>query len=442
MFEHHPTPAKQVSLWTTLIVLAILTIGLTAACGTATPAPSLSPAGPSPTVTVPYEMPVTIAIAGRFDDRTLAILGEQIALFEAQNPDVQVAVLSASRREARRHETFVEKLSQGDASRDIYVLDPNWLAEFEANDWLVHLDEYVSPNQINLDDFFPATVQANTLDGQLVALPWLIDGGLLYYRRDLLEQYGYEPPETWADLRQIALEILDQEDLGYGHVWQGVASESLTCNTLEFVWAYGGNVLDQDGNPVFDTDQTRTGLQQMADLVSLGISPAEIAAYTESTALADFQRGEAVFMRNWAYAWERLSSADSPLAGQVGLAPLPVSCLGGQSLALSTHSLYPEQAARFMAFLVDQQQQLQHARQGVQPPALEKVYHDPDLLVEKPLFQDLHAALSSTRARPQSPAYRALSEAIYTEVHKMLQAEQDAATTATIIQRQLETILR
>jgi ABC-type glycerol-3-phosphate transport system substrate-binding protein len=147
-------------------------------------------------------------------------------------------------------------------------------------------------------------------------------------------------------------------------------------------------------------------------------------------------------MRNWTYAWERLNSADSPLAGQVGLAPLPVSCLGGQSLALSTHSLYPEQAARFMAFLVDQPQQLQHARQGILPPALEKVYQDPDLLAEKPIFRDLHAALSNTRGRPQSPAYLALSETIYTEVHKMLQAEQDAATTATHIQHQLETLLR
>ena len=147
-------------------------------------------------------------------------------------------------------------------------------------------------------------------------------------------------------------------------------------------------------------------------------------------------------MRNWAYAWERLTRADSPLAGQFGLAPLPVSCLGGQSLALSVHSLSPEQAARFMAFLVQQPQQLQQARQGVQPPALEKVYHDPDLLAENPILGDLQAALANTRLRPQSPAYRPLSEAIFTEVHKMLQGEQDAATTASLIQRRLETLLR
>jgi trehalose/maltose transport system substrate-binding protein len=110
-------------------------------------------------------------------------------------------------------------------------------------------------------------------------------------------------------------------------------------------------------------------------------------------------------------------------------------------LALSTHSLYPEQAARFMAFLVDREQQLHIARQSGQLPALETVYHDPELLAEQPIFQDLQTALANTRGRPQSPAYLALSEAIWAEVNKMLRAEQDAATTAAIIQRRLESIL-
>ena len=442
MFKHHPRLAKKVILWTTVIVLAILTIGIIAACGTATPAPSLSPAGPSPTVTVPYEMPVTIAITGRFDDQTLAVLDTQIALFEEKNPNIKVAVFNAPRAADRRHDRFVDKLSQGDSSWDIYVLDATWLAEFDAQDWLVHLDEYAVLNKINLDDFLPAAIQANTLDGQLLALPWFVDGGVLYFRRDLLEKHGYQPPETWSDLEQVALDIKTQENLPYGFVWQGAPSGSLTCNTLEVVWAYGGDVLDKDGNAVFDSVQTRAGLQQMADFVNLQISPSDVAIYTEVKSLADFKSGDAVFMRNWTYAWDRLNSNDSPLAGRIGLAPLPVSCLGGQSLALSAHSLHPEQASRFMAFLVDHQQQLQMARMGAQPPALETVYHDDELLAQDPIFQDLHAALSATRPRPKSPSYAALSRVIFTEVNKMLQTEQDAAATATTIQRQLETILR
>jgi len=395
---------------------------------------------------VPFELPVTIAITGRFDDQTLAILDEQIAIFEEQNPDIKVAILDAPRRESRRHESFVLQLGEGDTSRDIYALETTWLAEFDANGWLTDLREYLdnarsTPYKIRLEDLIPATIQANSIDGRLVALPWLVDGGLLYYRQDVLEQYGYEPPTTWEQVQRIALEV-KSEDLPYGLVWQGAAYESLTCSTLEFVWASGGEVLDGAGNAVFDSEETRGGLQQMTDFIEQGISPPEVTTYDEAMALAAFQSGDALFMRNWTYAWDRLQNPESPLAGRVGLAPLPASCLGGQSLALSTHSLHAEQAFRFMAFLVGYEQQLQIAQQGIQPPALQTVYQDPKLLATDPVFEDLLAGLSNSRPRPQSPAYLEISEAIYTEVNRMLQGKQGTAETAENVQHRTESAIQ
>ena len=119
---------------------------------------------------------------------------------------------------------------------------------------------------------------------------------------------------------------------------------------------------------------------------------------------------------------------------------MPASCLGGEVLALSAHSLYPEQAFRFMAFLLGYEQQMEMARGGVQPPALETIYSDAGLLAEAPVFEALHTALSAARPRPQSAAYLALSEAIYSEANRMLRGEQDAEATAAAIQRRLEAI--
>lgn len=425
-----------------LILLSILVLGTITTCGATPSQATPSPAGPTPTVTVPFELPVTIALAGSFDDQTLALLDKQIASFERENPDIKVEIVAAPREGDQRHTKFATHLDEGDTSRDIYVLNPTWLAKFNTNGWLAHIDDYVEAYTIQVSDFLPATVQANTLDGRLIALPWLADGGLLYYRRDLLEKHGYRPPATWSELQEIALEIKAKEDLPTGFVWQGAAYESLTCNTLESIWAHGGDVLDGDGTPVFDSEGTRAGLQQMSDLVVLGVSPSDVATYQEPGTLAAFQNGDAVFMRNWSYAWDRLNDTGSPLAGQIGIAPLPASCLGGQSLALSPHSLHPDQAFRFLAFLVGYEQQLQVARLGVQPPALETVYHNAALLDEEPIFGDLLPALSATRPRPQSSTYSVVSQAIFEEVNRMLRGEQDVETTVLNVQRRIEAAAR
>jgi multiple sugar transport system substrate-binding protein len=426
-----------------LFLLAILFGGILASCGPAasdaTPHP---PAGPTATLTVPVELPRTIAIRGRFSPEVLDILDQQIMAFQEENPDIRVAVLRAPGGSARQYEAFSQQLRSGDTSPDIYVLDPTWLAEFYAAGWLAQLDRYAAQHAIEIEEFFPPAAEASSLEGKLVALPLFLDGGLLYYRQDLFQKYGYEPPLDWLELQRIALEIKAGEGLPGGFVWQGAPYESLTCNALEYIWAYGGQVLDARGNPTFDTAKTRAGLQQMVDLVDLGASPPEVAGYAEGETLADFQDGDAAMMRHWASVWPYLEGSDSQITDQVGIAPLHVSCLGGLYLGLSAHSPYPEQAFRFMAFLVSPTQQLQFALEADQLPAFDPVYQDTRLMTDKPVLRELRDALQPARTRPRSPVYAEITETIYAEVNAMLRGSQDVAATASNIQHRLELAIR
>jgi multiple sugar transport system substrate-binding protein len=416
------------------IVLAAVPLLLLAACDGPAVEPSPSPAGPTPTVTVPIEMPVVVSLAGYFDEQTLALLDAQIAAFEAANPDVRVELVAAEGDAEARRQEFARYLAAGDTSRDIYLLNSYWLAEFAAGGWLLPLDDLMAAEGLAPELFLPPAAEASTLDGHWLALPWTVDAGLLYYRRDLLD----EVPGTWPALADA---LAGAAGTPYGFVGQGAAYETLTCNTLEFIWAFGGRVLDANGRAAFDTPETRAALQQMADLIDQGLAPPELADYREAASLAAFERGEAATMRNWFYAWERLNAPDAPLAGQVALAPLPAACLGGQSLGLSAGSLYPAQAFRFVAFLAGHEQQIQLGREGVQPPARATAYRDEELLQARPVLASFYDAVSLARPRPQSPAYPAISQAIYTEVNALLRGEQDAATTAAAVQVRLEAIL-
>ena len=412
-----------------------------AACGSTPSAQPSPPPGPTPSVTVPVDLPVVVSMAGHFRADELAVLDAQIAAFEQTNPDIRVEIVRVPGNSREQRDTVSEWLQDEGIGIDVYVVDDSWLAGLAAGDLLLPLDAYTESAGISPDSFLPSTIQANTLGGKLLALPWTADGGLLYYRRDLLEQENAQPPTTWPELQQLALKIKERENLPYGFVWQGAAYESLTHNTLEFIWGYEGQVLDAAGNAGFDTPQTRAALAFMSNLVTSGASPADISTYAEGQALAAFQNGEAVFLRAWSSAWSQLTAPDSPLGGRVGLSPLPASSLFEQGLVLSKHSLYPEQAFRWMAFLTAYEQQVEWALQTGQPPALIAAYDDADLLAAEPAFEIMGQALAAATPRPRVAAYPALSEAIYTEVNHMLAGELDAETTAARIQNRLEEIL-
>ena len=146
-------------------------------------------------------------------------------------------------------------------------------------------------------------------------------------------------------------------------------------------------------------------------------------------------------MRNWFYAWDQLNAPGAPLAGLVAIAPLPASCLGGQSLALSASSLHTDQAFRFMAFLTGDEQQIQLGRMRSQSPARLTVYSNEELLEARPALRSFYDAVVLAQPRPQSPAYPAISEAIYTQVNALLRGEQDVGTTAAMVQAHIQAAL-
>src|SRR5262245_48099235 len=122
---------------------------------------------------------------------------------------------------------------------DVYMIDVIW--QGIAAPHAVDLKKYFKEDEIK--QFFPAIIQNNTVGGKLVSIPWFTDAGILYYRTDLLEKYGYkEPPKTWEELAEMAKKIQDGERKDgkkdfQGFVFQGKASESVTCDALEWIYS-------------------------------------------------------------------------------------------------------------------------------------------------------------------------------------------------------------
>ena len=143
-----------------------------------------------------------------------------------------------------------------------------------------------------------------------------------YYRTDLLEKYGYkEPPKTWEELTEMAKKIQDGERKDgkpdfHGFVFQGKASESVTCNAIEWIYSFnGGTIVEPDKKVTINNPDAIKALETAKGWVGT-ISPKGVTTYGEEEARNVWQAGNAAFMRNWPYAYALGNDPKSAIAGK------------------------------------------------------------------------------------------------------------------------------
>src|SRR5690606_30420613 len=161
------------------------------------------------------------------DPRALAAL---VRDYEARHPGVRVRTETLPSSSDEQHLYYVINLRAGARDFDVFALDVIWVAEFARAGWLADLTALLSAAEQRA--FFDGPMQAARYGGRLYAIPWFMDAGLLYYRKDLLAKHGYAPPRTWEQLARAARAISAREPGVYGFVWQGKQYEGLVCNGL------------------------------------------------------------------------------------------------------------------------------------------------------------------------------------------------------------------
>lgn len=326
---------------------------------------------------------------------------------------------------------YLQLLASRAGDIDVLQIDVVWAGILASH--LADLTPYVGDAP---QHHFPALIENDTIDNRLVAMPWWVDVGVLYYRTDLLEQYGFAPPHTWQELTSTARAVQDAERAAgnarvWGFVFQGKAYEGLTCNALEWISSFGGGTIVSEAGKITVNNPRALAALTLAGTWVGEISPKGVLNYDEEAARGVFQTGQAVFMRNWPYAFSLAQSADSPVRGKVGAIPLPSGgpegkssgTLGGWHLAVSRYSRHPKEAASLVAFLTSAEQQKKRAITGSYNPTLPALYDDADVLAANPFFAELLEPLRKAVARPSriaGPHYNRLSSDIWRAAHDIL----------------------
>lgn len=380
-------------------------------------------------------------------------LCEQMVARWAEKTGNEVKTVSLPASSSEQLALMQQLLAAGASDIDIFQVDVVWPGIL-AN----HLLDLKEQAGDRTEEFFPAIVQNNTVEERLVAMPWFADAGILYYRTDLLEQYDEKVPETWDQLTQTAQKIQDAEraagnDKMWGFVWQGRAYEGLTCDALEWVYSHnGGTIVDQDGKITINNPNAVTAIDKAAGWVGT-ISPGGVLNYAEEEARGVFQSGNAVFMRNWPYAWALGQSEGSPVKGKIGIVVLPkggedgqnAATLGGWQLGVNKYSKHPDLAADLVMHMTSPEEQKFFAIQGSFLPTIPSLYEDQEILEANPFFADMLEVLRSAVARPSSQTkdkYNQVSSEFWNAVHIVLSGQMSAEQSLKQLESKLMRLSR
>jgi len=335
--------------------------------------------------------------------------------FARENPGISVELRQLPADSDQQHAYYTTLLGSGQPDVDVMRLDVIWVPEFVDAGWLAPLDA----SALETNDFLSFASRVDSYRGVWFAVPWNVDAGVLYYRKDLLHEAGIDRvPETWRELTDAVRRIRRLENAPReGFVWQGRQYEGLACVYLEQVMSRGGSL---DPRDEFARGAHLEALTYLRALIERKLSPANTAsAMDEERAREMFQNGDAVFMRNWPYAWSLLNAEYSPVAGKVGIAALPrgkggasTGALGGWHLAIPVTSAHKEAAQGLIVFLASAKVQEELAARLNWLPTRLSVWNSPQLAQMAPQVMALKEVAPTATPRPAIPSYPALSLAV------------------------------
>jgi multiple sugar transport system substrate-binding protein len=356
-----------------------------------------------------------------------------IDIWNQKHPDEKVTLKEQSDNADQQHDDLVQNFQAKNSNYDVVSVDVVWTAEFAAKGWLAPLE---GPLKLDTSNLLPATVKTATYLNKLYAAPVTSDGGLLYYRSDLIQT----PPKTWDEMMSDC-SVAKQAGIGC-YAGQFKQYEGLTVNFSESVNGAGGEIVKADGKtPAVDSSDAKKGLQQLVDGFKDGNIPQENLTFQEEQGRIAFEAGKYLFMRNWPYVYSLATTDDtSVVKDKFKVAPLVTkSSLGGHNAAISVYSKHKATARDFLAFLESEEIQKIYITKASNASVLGSLYTDADMVKVAPYLPTLKESILNAVPRPVTPFYPAVTQAIQENAFQAISGAVDTDTALKNMQAAIKT---
>lgn len=367
--------------------------------------------------------------------------------WNAAHPDQKVTFIELPTDADSQRQQMIANAQTKSDQFGVLSVDNVWVAEFAANRYIDPIPEAGLP----LDRMLRPVLSTGTYRGKLYAVPQSSDGGMLYYRTDLLEAAGISaPPKTWAQLTADCAKVrATPEGKGvFCYAGQLQKYEGLTVNAAEAINGAHGVITHDDGSPDVNTPAAKQGLGFLVNAYQSGDIPREAITYKEEEGRAAFQAGKLLFHRQWPYQYALANATDgsSKVAGKFAVAPLPgldgpgVSSLGGHNLGISAFCKNKKTALDFITFFSSEEVNRFNLEKASLAPVYTSLYDDPALQKKYPYLATLKASIQTAVPRPKVVRYGDATTAIQNAAYSAITGSKSVDAALSELQVKLATL--
>ena len=338
----------------------------------------------------------------------------------ARYPDIEIEfnVLPSEMRES-----IVVWMSAEDDTVDIYGIDSPWVLEFGRSNWAIPLQDEIPALE---DNFVASGLDVFSHNGNRLGVPFWGSISGIYYRRDILDEYGFSFPSSYGEMLDIIETVkADRPDM-LGFTWPGARSERLTMLFADLFYAFGGEYGgNEDIAEALDDEAALEAIALMVSLIEEGVSPEATATWNPEESRRRFVEGTALFH------WENndlVTWLDDPersaIAGLWGFEASPaeaqgrrVAVTGGFAFAANPYTDNRDDTLRVLEVIASEEVQRAFAVAWGPVQYYEGLYDIPAVAEANPNAAVISNVLEYAINRPPSERYAELSAAIQEEVH-------------------------
>lgn len=433
---------------------ATLAGGLLAACGGAPAAPEAKeakPAAQQPTTAPQAAQPkaaaakeVLIKVSFGLDRNNLT--RKMLDMLTEKKPHIKSELVERPTGAQAVYDYYATTLSAGDSSLDLLSIDVIWPTAFASAKWLVPLDDVFPSTEQK--KYLDAMIWAMTVEGKVYGIPWMNDIGNMFYRKDILDEQKVQPPKTWNELVEVSRRLQKPPDL-FGFASAFIQNEQLMCNILEYMWSNGGDVLNDQGEVVVNSEQNAEALDFVVNMITKeNVMPPGSLTMQLDESRQVFTEGKAVFHRNWNYVWALAEGPESKVKGKIVQSPLPYfskhgksyTTLGGWNYAVSAFSKNRAETTEIALWLGSYEMEKYRHINGEFLPAIKAIYEDAEATKVRPQGPAVYEVAKTARSRPKHARYREFSEIVQTEVMLSITGKKSAKEALVTMDKNLKAL--